>query len=75
MSGQLLEDAYRYKREAALKKLTKGTLWYMVKNGVGLTITSPKDFMIAAIMRQEAKEKLENEKGFEVGGGLWYVAC
>ena len=77
MSGQLLEDAYRYGRVASLKKLGKGTLWLMVKKGfgAGLTNTSPKEAMIAAIMRQEAKEKLEKEKGFEVGGGLWYVAC
>ena len=77
MSGQFLEDAYRYSREAALKKYGKGTLWLMVKKGfgAGLKNTSPKEAMIAAIMRQEAKEKLEKEKGFEVGGGLWYVAC
>jgi hypothetical protein len=77
MSGQVLEDAYRYSREATLKKYGKGTLWLMVKKGwgAGLTSTSPKDSMVAAIMRQEAKEKLEKEKGLEVGGGLWYVAC
>jgi len=77
MSGQLLEDAYRYNREATLKRLGKGTLWLMVKKGfgAGLTNTSPKEAMIAAIMRQEANEKLEKDKGFEVGGGLWYVAC
>jgi len=75
MSGQFLEDAYWYSREAALKKYGKGTLWLMVKKGAGLISTSSKDLMIAAIMRQEAKENLEKEKGFEVGGGLWYVAC
>jgi hypothetical protein len=77
MSGQLLEDAYRYGREATLKKYGKGTLWLRVKKGVGagLTNTSPKEAMVAAIMRQEAKEKEEKEEGFEVGGGLWYVAC
>ena len=77
MSGLYLDRAYRYAREADLKKLGKGVLWYLVPKGSGLTSTSPKDLMIAAIMRQEAKEKVEKEKekGFEVGGGLWYVAC
>ena len=75
MSGLYLDRAYRYAREAELKKLGKGVLWYLVPKGSGLTSTSPKDLMIAAIMRQEAKKKLEKEKGFEVGGGLWYVAC
>ena len=75
MSGQLLEDAYRYGRVATLKKYGKGTLWLMVKKGAGLISTSSKDLMIAAIMRQEAKEKLEKEKGVKWGGWLWYVAC
>ena len=64
MSGQVLEDAYMYSRQAALKKLGKGTLWYQVPKGAGLTSSSSKDFMIAAIMRQEAKEK-----GLRWGGG------
>ena len=77
MSAVNLEDAYRYNREAELKRMGKGVLWYQVRKGSGLTATSSKDHMVAAIMRQEAKEKLEKEKekGFEVGGGLWYVAC
>jgi hypothetical protein len=69
MSGRILEDAYRYSREAALKKLGKGVVWLMVRKGAGLISTSPKEFMIAAIMRQEAKDKLEKEKGLKWGGG------
>ena len=57
MSAVNLEDAYRYNREAELKRMGKGVLWYQVRKGSGLTVTSSKDHMVAAIMRQEAKEK------------------
>jgi len=70
MSGLYLDTAYRYSREADLKKLGKGVLWYLVPKGSGLTSTSPKDLMIAAIMRQEAKEAKEKEKGVK-----WGVGC
>ena len=69
MSSLNLDNAYRYAREGDLKRMNKGLLWYKVPKGSGLTISSSKDHMVAAIMRQEAKEKLEKEKGVKWGGG------
>ena len=68
MSAVNLEDAYRYNREAELKRMGKGVLWLMLGRGSGLVSTSHKDVMVIAIMRQEAAKRLEKDRG-EVGGG------
>ena len=74
MTGLDFNRSYLHDRESELKRMGKGVLWYMVPRGSGLIATASKDVMVIAIMREEAKRRLEKHRG-EVGGGWWYVAC
>ena len=62
MSAVNLEDAYRYNREAELKRMGKGVLWYQVRKGSGLTVTSSKDHMVAAIMGRRRRRSWRRRK-------------